>query len=1253
MSKFVSQAGSHIDQLQEQLSRRETNEDRESPLQPVVYDLDDDKMDSQRDSDAGSEYTDVESSQALSQKDWKRKVSGNSDSTFRRGKSRSARPSLPTVQSGITTDNQSQPTRNKKRRATAGNSSSDSSKLGTFDGVFTPTVLSIWGIIVFLRFGFIIAQVGVIATLMMFSVAYLINVLTTLSMSAISTNGTVRGGGTYYMISRSLGSPEFGGSIGIVFWMGLSMSAAMSAVGFSEPLLANVGENSGKFLNILPEGQWWNFTYGAIVLLLCTLVALSGPQTYARTSLFLAFFVLCGTLSIFASFALKAPFIDGETKISYTGFQWWMLKRNLWPNLTDGNTTAKVFGVLFPACNGILAGASMSGDLKKPSHSIPTGTLNAVWITYLTYCVIVILMGGSIDRRSMKEDLNILEDVSSMPVVFALGSLATAIYAILGGVVGASKIIQAIARDNLLPFLYPFKKGTPKTDTPSRAIFLTVAFILLVCTAPSVDIIASMVTLTALLTYSVLNLACSVLKVSAAPNFRPTFKYFRWWTAAAGMIVAISTMIFVSPTLALSAFGVATALFIVIHYTSPPKSWGNITQSLIYHQVRKYLLRLDTRKEHVKFWRPQILLLVNNPKTSIGLISFCNSLKKGGLYILGHTIKGDFSSALPELNRQQTSWLRYVDAAKVKAFTNITIAESERLGARSLVLGSGLGGMRPNIVIMGAYNIKNYRDRHHAAQSDTSVEEAARLYLPPSRESSRQRNLYLESQLPADTTRDESAIEPCDYVAIIEDLLQMNKSIGVGFGFDTLETMEASQEEYIKYHRNHKRPPRKERRYIDVWPIQVASPDDKAPDDPKFKSPLGTYTMILQLATILNMVQQWRKQYRLRVVCFVEHPEDIPEEQRRVVSLLENLRIQAELLVVSLSESESLSIGVGNSNFVSSYTAITQGKEGVNALVDALVVGTEWWQNTWNSDRKRDESHRLSLDLSSTRAIKSTKSIQLADSYGAETNTYLDNDPPSDTDTEPDVPPNAFTRFSQTPFMAHGTSPFDDFERRYSPPPLLSRFTSVPSSLTMRVNLPAVTGNSRVHYDSSSSSDDSYSSDEDIHHEEPSPVDKRYSNITSRITEPVLGAIGLGKSKLPREVVDRHSEEEGLGKLFGKGTNSSPGLVDSSSASRMQDYGSIQNTPLKSASTNSSGKRLEFNDLQSRAQNVIINELMRRISPSERTAVIFSALPAPLSGTHESNQDSITYIENLEVLVQDLPPVMLIHANSLTVTMSL
>lgn len=645
------------------------------------------------------------------------------------------------------------------------------------------------------------------------------------------------------------------------------------------------------------------------------------------------------------------------------------------------------------------------------------------------------------------------------------------------------------------------------------------------------------------------------------------------------------------------------------------------------------------------------------------MISFCNALKKGGLYILGHTIKGEFSSSMPELNRQQTSWLRYVDAAKIKAFTHITIADSERLGARSLVLGSGLGGMRPNIVIMGAYNIQSYRDRHLTPKVDFSMEESKRKSLPPSRESSRPRNVDLESRLPDDTSRDEAPIEPCDYVATIEDLLHMNKSVGVGFGFDRLETVEASQEEYQKYHRSHQRPPRKERRYIDVWPIQVASPGDNSTEAAAAKSALSTYTMILQLATILNMVQQWRKQYRLRVVCFVEHAEDIPEEQKRVVTLLENLRIRAELLVVSLSDNDSTSIDVDGDTFVSSYTAITQGKEGVNALVDYFVVGTEWWQNTWKSDPQGNQPSRCeSIDLLSTTVIKSTKSHHTEELASTETATETeDGGDLSDNDTEPDIPINAIARSSKLPFRISNVAPFDRFEHRYSPTQLMTRFTSIPNSVTMRVNLPAATAHNADHYDSSSSSDDSYSSDEDSD-QEPSRGPKKFKNITSLLTDPVLGAMGFGNSETASYNSNAQPTESGLGQLVSSWRadprNSAEARLSTmpSTTAHIQDYGAI--TQLKTSSSfkpslKPTEQRLEFNDLQSRAQHIIINELMRRVSPPERTAVIFSALPAPLNGTHKQEQDSIAYIENLEVLVQDLPPVMLIHANSLTVTMSL
>ena len=140
-------------------------------------------------------------------------------------------------------------------------------------------------------------------------------------------------------------------------------------------------------------------------------------------------------------------------------------------------------------------------------------------------------------------------------------------------------------------------------------------------------------------------------------------------------------------------------------YTSTPKQWGDVSQSLIYHQVRKYLLRL--RQEHVKFWRPQILLFVNDPRRQYKLIQFCNALKKGALFVLGHVIvSSDFGASVPEARKQQAAWTRYVDFSRVKAFVNIAISPALEWGARNVVLSAGLGGMRPNIVVMGAYNFE-------------------------------------------------------------------------------------------------------------------------------------------------------------------------------------------------------------------------------------------------------------------------------------------------------------------------------------------------------------------------------------------------------------------------------------------------------------------------------------------------------------------------------------------------------------------
>ncbi len=265
-------------------------------------------------------------------------------------------------------------------------------KLGTFSGVFVPTSLNVLSILMFLRFGFILGQSGVLgmmgkvvnpcALIMhllhctgksqtltwvvvvgMLIASYIINLVTTLSISAIATNGTVRGGGAYYLISRSLG-PEFGGSIGIVFYLGFVFNTGLNAVGLIDCLKHNFGQLSGGWAQWLPESFWWEYLWATIVLVICTGICLAGSGIFARCSSGLLAILLVATFSIpFSAFVMR-PFESRTLGIEYTGISFETFKGNLLPRLTKGADGSQLprrenfqdlFGILFPATGGIFA----------------------------------------------------------------------------------------------------------------------------------------------------------------------------------------------------------------------------------------------------------------------------------------------------------------------------------------------------------------------------------------------------------------------------------------------------------------------------------------------------------------------------------------------------------------------------------------------------------------------------------------------------------------------------------------------------------------------------------------------------------------------------------------------------------------------------------------------------------------------------------------------------------------------------------
>lgn len=1157
-------------------------------------------------------------------------------------------------------------------------------KLGTYSGVFVPTTLNVLSILMFLRFGLILGQSGLLGMMGMLMGAYLINLITTLSVSAIATNGRISGGGAYYLISRSLG-PEFGGSIGIVFYLGLVFNTGMNAVGLIDCLKSNFGSYHGNWAHVLPEGKWQEYLWATTVLMLCTLISFAGSAMFARASNGLLIILLLATFSVPLSTVVMKPFRDYNLGIHFTGYSWHTFRENLLPRFTDHPAGSQykresfqsLFGLLFPATGGIFAGASMSGDLKYPGKAIPKGTLAGLYVTFVAYTLVMISMAATIKRDSFYHDVNIIQNTNISGIVVLLGEFSSTFFSSLMGVVGSAKLLQAIARDHIVPGISVFSQGTALTDEPIYAIIITfvVAQITMLF---DINQIASFVTMTYLMTFLVTNLACFLLKISSAPNFRPSFHYFNWQTAALGTLVSGMSMFFVNGVYASGCIGLLMVIFLLIHYTTPPKSWGDVSQSLIYHQVRKYLLRL--RQEHVKFWRPQILLLVNDPRRQFRLIQFCNSLKKGGLFVLGHVIVSDnFSETVPEARQQQIAWTKYIDLSQVKAFIDISIAPGLEWGVRNLLMNVGLGGMRPNIVVMGMYNLELYRQQQPLIELSDSITTNSVTMFPDGYQPGRKNDSDLERTkmtLPTDMNRQERDISPQTWVKNLDDVLRgLKMNVAVAKGFCQLELPPSSK--YASEPNTKK--------FIDLWPIQMSAETTSEEGQEKqntLTTNFDTYTLILQLGCILNTVPRWKRTYTLRVAVFVEYESDVEDERSRLETLLSNLRIEARILVFWLA-----------SGRLETYKAIIDGDYrslGIENKVDECLAGEDWWEEIQRLRGRRGDrlpSEELSRDPSSFHSSSSYKhgnepeairefvrsfnrrrstgtlatslprlsmtTQRLDDEHVNKHAVYESSDENSDEDdddSDEDLVDDDFivrpSSRARSVSLSMDTTPFQ-FRRpslalleRYSEPDVVpSRsFKRLPSPVKLpRQSLLSPTG--EEHHDdleispsevllTPSSSSAALKTPMSIHSARPKPSRR-------------ASAAKFSSNPVPETTV---STDEGPGPsiMFAEPSRSRASTIKHSIYDRTyvaSGFPSPQSIPLS------------FNDLPCRGQHLILNELIE--SQSDETAVLFTTLPGPDVGTADSEEDSIGYLNDLEVLLSGLPPVMLIHSNNMTVTVNI
>ncbi|MFO8073583.1 MAG: amino acid permease [Polyangia bacterium] len=569
-------------------------------------------------------------------------------------------------------------------------------RFGTFGGVFTPCVLTILGVIMFMRTGFVVGYGGLWAGLAILGIAKLITVLTTLSLSAIATNVDMRVGGVYFMISRVLG-PDFGGSIGITLFFAQAVGVAFYTIGFTEavfdllyPLLAKLQMFDTDAARLAATLHVPQILSTAVVIGLFALT-FKGADLALKAQFFVLGILLLSVASFLVGGALE---FDGAT-----------FEANRHSAFDDEVGFWTAFAIFFPAATGVTAGANMSGDLKKPGRSIPWGTLAAIAFTACVYVAQMVLTAGSSPRGELQSNsYGALMEMSVWGPLIAAGVFAATLSSALGSFLGAPRILQAMGQDRLMQAMTFFGKGSGATNEPRRATVLTGLIAVGVIWAGDLNAVAGVISMFFLIAYGMINLSAFVESKGANPSFRPRFKAFHWVTALVGALGCAVAMIKINETYALLALGIAAMIYFYLHKRDIKTSWGDAKRGFIFQRTRDNLFYLEREKPHPKNWRPILAAITEDPVEDIELVrvgGWLESLR--GLYTVAHISEWSGRDVEAQLRMREAfvqNLRRQLRDQGIVAFSESVVVDDFFRGLSVFLQSYSIGGLRPNTLLI-------------------------------------------------------------------------------------------------------------------------------------------------------------------------------------------------------------------------------------------------------------------------------------------------------------------------------------------------------------------------------------------------------------------------------------------------------------------------------------------------------------------------------------------------------------------------
>jgi len=547
--------------------------------------------------------------------------------------------------------------------------------LGTFAGVFTPSILTILGIILFMRLGYVVGQAGLGRALLILALANGISILTSLSLSAVATNLRVKRGGDYYLISRTLGH-EFGGAIGLVMFLAQSISIGFYCIGFAE-----------VFASLMPASlQTHPHVIAAAAACLLFVFAWLGSDWATRFQYFVMAVLAAALFSFFIGAMVRW---DGA-----------LLAQN-WSAPEPVAGFWLLFALFFPAVTGFTQGVSMSGDLKDPGRSLPLGTLLAVGISILVYLLAALAFAGTLPRQELLRDYTAMNRVALYEPLIVAGVFAATLSSAMASFMGAPRILQSLAEDRLFRWLMPFAKGSGPLHNPRRGILLAGAIALATISLGQLNLIAPVVSMSFLISYGLINYATYFEARSASPWFRPRFRFFSLKLSLLGALACLGAMLAINVEAGLVAVALLFAIYEFLRRTAHQSRWADGRRSYHTQQIRTHLLAAAREPEHPRDWRPNILLFSDDRERRAQLLQLASWFEGDSGFTTAVKILEGRGAAMIRLKEETEALLEEdIRKAGVQVFPLTLVAPDLDTGLQTLVQGFGIGHLRANIVLL-------------------------------------------------------------------------------------------------------------------------------------------------------------------------------------------------------------------------------------------------------------------------------------------------------------------------------------------------------------------------------------------------------------------------------------------------------------------------------------------------------------------------------------------------------------------------